>query len=66
MCVYVFVLFIYTISISICVSQEEPSLTGFNQQIYDFYRGIVFEKKIHCIVESKILISVNYSFNHLM
>ena len=42
-------LFIYTISISIiCVSQEEPSLIAPNQQIYDFYKWVSFEKKRHC------------------
>ena len=42
------VLFIYTISISIiCVSQEKPSLIVSNQQIYDFYKYIIFEKKRH-------------------
>ena len=40
------VLFVYTISISIiCVSQEEPSLIAPNQQMYDFYKRIIFEKK---------------------
>ena len=49
-CMGVFVcLFIYTISISIfCVSQEEPILVASNQQIYDFYERIIFEKKRHC------------------
>ena len=50
-CVYVCVcvLFIYTISISIIsVSQEEPSLIASNQQIHDFYKQIIFEKKKHC------------------
>ena len=42
-------LFTYTISISIiCVSQEEPSLIMSNQQIYDFYKWIIFEMKRHC------------------
>ena len=50
-CACVCVLFTYTISVNIlCVSQKEPSLIASNQQIY----------------ESKFLISVNYSFNHLM
>ena len=50
------VLFIYTISIGIiCVSQEECSPTGSNQQIHDFYKKVIFE--------STFLISVNYSFN---
>ena len=41
--------FIYTIFISIiCVSQEEPSLIAYNQQIYNFYEWIIFEKKRHC------------------
>ena len=30
------------------VSQEEPSLTASNQQIYDFSKQIIFEKKRHC------------------
>ena len=48
-CVSVCVLFIYTISISIIsVSQEEPSLIASNQQIHDFYKQIIFEKKKHC------------------
>ena len=43
------VLFIYTISISvICVSQAEPSLTASNQQIYYFYKCIIFLKRRHC------------------
>ena len=47
--VCVCVLFIYTISISIiCVSQEKPSLIASNQQIYDIYKWIIFEKKRHC------------------
>ena len=42
-------LFIYTISISIiCVSQEEHSLIASNLQIYDLYKCIIFEKKRHC------------------
>ena len=42
------VLLIYTISISIiCVSQEEPSLIASNQQIYDFEKWIIYEKKRH-------------------
>ena len=48
-CVCVCVLFIYTISISVnCVSLEELSLIASNQQIYDFYKLAIFEKKIHC------------------
>ena len=43
------VLFIYTVSISIiCVSQEEPNLIASNQQMYDFYKWIIFEKESHC------------------
>ena len=43
------VLFIYTISISIiCASLEEPSLIASNQQIYDCYNWIIFQKKRHC------------------
>ena len=38
--------FIYTISISIiCVSQEEPSLIAYNQQIYHFYKSIIWKRK---------------------
>ena len=48
-CMCVCVLFIYTISISIIrVSWEESSLVTSNQQIYDFYKWIIFEKKRHC------------------
>ena len=61
MCVCVCVcVFIYTISI-VCVSQEEPSLKACNQQIYDFK----FLKRKD-IVKKNILISVNYSFHHLI
>ena len=43
------VLFIYTIFISIiCVSQEELSLTAYNQLIYDFYTWVIFVKKTDC------------------
>ena len=31
-----------------CVSQKEPSLIAFNQQINDFCKSIIFEKKKHC------------------
>ena len=48
----------------ICVLQEEPSLMASNQQIYDFYKRIISEKKRHYI--NKFLMVVNYSFNHLM
>ena len=48
-CVCVLLLFIYAISVCIiCVSQEVPSLAASNQQIYDFYKWIIFEKKRHC------------------
>ena len=50
-CVYVCVcvFFIYTIYISIIyVAQEERSLIASNQQISDFYKWIIFEKKSHC------------------
>ena len=41
---HVYVLFIYTISISIlCVSQEELGLTESNQLICDLYKGVIFE-----------------------
>ena len=44
--VCVFVLFIYTISVSIIyVSREEISVTASNQQIYEFYKRVIFEKK---------------------
>ena len=47
-CVCVYDLFIYTISISIIwVLQEETSLIASNQQIYNFYKWIIFEKKRH-------------------
>ena len=60
--VYVCLFFICTISISIVyVLQEEPSLIASNQQIYDFNMWIFFKRK--AIVESKLWISVNYSFN---
>ena len=43
------VLFIYTISISInCVSLEEISLIASNEQIYTFYKWVIFWKKTHC------------------
>ena len=50
--VCVCVLFVYTISIGIsvsiiCVSQEDVSLIASNQQICDFYKLVVFEKKRH-------------------
>ena len=52
------VLFIYAISISIiCVSQEETSLIASIQQMYE---QLLKRKDI---VESKFLISVNYSFD---
>ena len=45
-CVSVCVLFIYTISITIiCVLQKELGLAASNQQIYDFYKWVIFEKK---------------------
>ena len=48
-CVCVCVLFIYIIPISIiCVWQEKPSLIASNQQICDFYKWVIFEKKNHC------------------
>ena len=56
------VLFIYTNSVSIIrASQEELSFIPCNQQIYDFYKWVIFENKD--IVESKFLASVNYSCN---
>ena len=40
------VLFIYTISISIiCVSEGELSLIASNEQIYNFCKWVIFEKK---------------------
>ena len=45
----------------VCVSQEEFTLIESNQQICDFYKTVIFENKD--IVESKFLISANYSFN---
>ena len=62
-CMYLFCLFTPFLSVLFVSHKKNPVLTAFNQQIYDFYKGIIFEKKIHCIVESKFLISVNYSFN---
>ena len=42
-------LLIYTIFVNIlCVSQEWLSLVKFNQQIYDFYKGVIFGKQRHC------------------
>ena len=38
--------FIHTVSV--IVSQEEPSPTTCNQQIYEFYKLVIFEKKRHC------------------
>ena len=50
-------LFKYTISTSIiCVSLKELTLIASNQQIYDFYKWEILEKKKHC--ESKFLISI--------
>ena len=47
--VFVLCLFAPFLSVFICVSQEEPSLiAASNQQIYDFYKWIIFEKKRHC------------------
>ena len=38
-----------TFSISIiCVSQDKPSLIASNQQIHDFFKLMIFEKKRHC------------------
>lgn len=46
--VWVCVLFIYTIFISfICVSLEEAIYIASHQQIYDFYKRIIFEEKRH-------------------
>ena len=43
------VLFIYTIFISIIrVSQVELNLITCNQQIYDFYKWVIFEKERYC------------------
>ena len=43
-CVCACVLFIYTISISTnCISQEEFSFIASNQQIYDFYKSVIFD-----------------------
>ena len=40
---------IYTTSISIlCLSQEERSLVESNQQMHDFYKGVIFEQQRHC------------------
>ena len=41
------ILFIYTIFVSnLCVSQE--GLVESNQQIYDFYKWMIFKKQRHC------------------
>ena len=62
--VCVFALFIYTISISIIfVSKDEPSLVALINRYTTF--AIEFLKRKDNL-ESKFLISVNYSFNHLM
>ena len=65
-CVSVCVLFFYTISITIiCVLQKALGLAASNQQIYDFYNWVIFEKKKY-IVESKFLISdkfIHYNTN---
>ena len=60
--VVVCVLLIYTISLTIlCVSWEEFSLIESNQQIYDFYKSVIFEKQRHFgTLQSKSLISANY------
>ena len=43
------VLFIYTIFSSIIrVLQEELNLVTPNQQIYDFFKLVIFEKKRNC------------------
>ena len=55
-----YVLFIYTILISIIlVLQEERGLIASNEQVYDFYKWVIFEKK--GIVENFFLMSVSYS-----
>ena len=46
---WVGVLFIYTIFSSIIrVLQEELNLITSNQQIYDFFKLVIFEKKRNC------------------
>ena len=42
-CVFCLLLHFY----QYCVTQEEPSTIASNQQIYDFYNLIIFEKKRH-------------------
>ena len=61
MCV-VWVFLIYTISNSIlCVLQEELRLIESNQQIYDFYKKVIFEKQI--FVNLKVnFCTASYSF----
>ena len=67
-CVCVFCLFTPLLYVSFffhsicCFLQEEPSAIAPKQQIYDYYKWIIFEKDI---VESKFLVSVNYLFNAL-
>ena len=34
--------------VGVGVSQEELSFITSNQQIYDFYKWVIFEKKRHC------------------
>ena len=52
-----FFFFIYTISISLlCISQKEFSFTESNQQTYDFYKWVIFEKQ-------RLWNSVRYAFD---
>ena len=58
-CLSVCALFIYVNSIIIlCVSREERSLTESNQQIYDFYKSVIFENQIHGAISASYLFSV--------
>ena len=65
-CVFFFIWHHFYQYYNICVSQKETSLIASNQQIHDFYKIINLEfffEFLKIIVESKFLISVNYSFN---
>ena len=56
-------LLIYTISVCIlCVSQKGCSRFESNQQVYDFYKSVIFEKHWHCnLCISKLFIHCNAS-----
>ena len=57
-CVRACVLFIYTISISTnCISQEEFSFVASNQQIYNFYKSVIFDISELCNVIQIVAVS---------